>query len=118
MLVINHRHESFENLICSKDLNVPLFIISDFNDQKIQNNKKKTLDSFGLINFINEPTRISTNYFNEINKFRTTETTLDLIIHNGDLIENTRLLDCPFSDHDFVTASLKFPSTKPCLLTV
>ncbi|CAF0791302.1 unnamed protein product [Brachionus calyciflorus] len=49
---------------------------------------------------------------------RTTETTLDLIIHNGDLIESTCVLDCPFSDHDFVTASLKLPSTKPCLLTV
>ncbi|CAF0787720.1 unnamed protein product [Brachionus calyciflorus] len=55
----------------------------------------------------------------EINEYRTTETSLDLIIHNGDLIESTRVLECPFSDHDFVTASLyKLPSTKPCLLTV
>ncbi|RNA16740.1 hypothetical protein BpHYR1_045648, partial [Brachionus plicatilis] len=39
-------------------------------------------------------------------QFRTKSSQLDVILHNGNLIKESRTIECPFSDHSFISAKL------------
>ncbi|CAF1025376.1 unnamed protein product [Brachionus calyciflorus] len=43
---------------------------------------------------------------NKTNKIKTTETLIDLFLHNGDLVDDTKVVECPFSDHCFILCNL------------
>ena len=70
------------------------------------------LSNNSLINFINEPTRIKTKFYQNGSEFKTKSSKLDVILHNKNLISETKVIDCPFSDHSFITGKLKFDTIK------
>jgi hypothetical protein len=39
----------------------------------------------------------------------TTSTLIDVVLHNKNLITTTKVVPCPFSDHDFVVSYLNVP---------
>ncbi|CAF0891632.1 unnamed protein product [Brachionus calyciflorus] len=39
------------------------------------------------------------------------KTQIDLLLHNGDLVSETDVIECPFSDHHFVVAKLDIPKS-------
>ena len=55
-----------------------------------------------LVNHIKEPTRVTT----------TSATLIDVILHNDNLVLNTAVIDCPFSDHSFTAANIVFNSNQ------
>jgi hypothetical protein len=65
-----------------------------------------------LSNYVEEPTRIATIFHEKEKKFTTSETLIDVIIHNNDLINICKVIDCPFSDHRFVLVNLKIEKLK------
>ncbi|RNA41804.1 Sentrin-specific protease, partial [Brachionus plicatilis] len=101
--------EKLDNLIFSLDPNIPLFIIGDLNMDNFFNRDltfNEFLSCHSLINFIIDPTRTKTRYFSHDMQFRTKSSQLDVILHNGNLIKESRTIECPFSDHSFITAKL------------
>ena len=59
-----------------------------------------------MVNYVNKPTRICTRNYKSSNEVRTSETLIDLFLHNSDLVDETNSIECPFSDHNFVIAKL------------
>ncbi|RNA02458.1 RNA-directed DNA polymerase from mobile element jockey-like [Brachionus plicatilis] len=116
-LFIDHLEEFLHSL----SLNEPLFIIGDLNmDYNLTTNSniRKFIDNNELINFVTKPTRISTKYYKKPNVTRRTSIMIDLILHNGDLVEETEVIDCPFSDHHFVVAKLAVKKPSNVLKTI
>lgn len=60
-----------------------------------------------LTNYVINPTRIVTKEKNNIQIH--TETLIDVIIHNDDLVSDCLVIDCPksISDHCFVVTNIK-----------
>ncbi|RNA03789.1 RNA-directed DNA polymerase from mobile element jockey-like [Brachionus plicatilis] len=101
--------DKLDDFIHTLNLSEPLFIFGDLNmnyDPKITSNITYFCTSNDLINFIHKPTRVCSKYYKKTNKTKTTSTLIDLLLHNGNLIEETDVIPCPFSDHNFVVASL------------
>ena len=46
------------------------------------------------------------------NKYITSKTLIDVAIHNGESLINTKVIGCPLSDHHFVIAALESNSPK------
>ncbi|CAF1132148.1 unnamed protein product [Brachionus calyciflorus] len=99
-----------ESILHSLNLNDPLFIVGDLN-MNILNNENSNLNSFlannELMNFIDSPTRTSSKYCSYSKKVINCQTLIDVVIHNGNLIVDSNVIECPFSDHDFVVVQLK-----------
>lgn len=91
------------------DLNEPLFIFGDLN-MNCLNNQNLNITSFiqnnELINFVNEPTRNCTKFFKKSNQTKSTNTLIDIFLHNGNLFDKVTPIECPFSDHCFLVAKL------------
>jgi len=110
--------DKLEDFIHSINLNEPLFMIGDFNmdyNNKINSNIRKFLNHNDLINFVNKPTRISTKYYKKSNTTKRSSTMIDLILHNGNLINCTDVIECPFSDHHFIVAKLDLKKSAVCV---
>ncbi|RNA01855.1 RNA-directed DNA polymerase from transposon BS [Brachionus plicatilis] len=60
-----------------------------------------------LINVIESPTRTCWKYNNGINETNKSETLIDVVLHNGNLVEQAKVVNCPFSDHDFIVVNIK-----------
>ena len=107
--------DELENLLCTIDPNQPIFIIGDLN-MDLKTKKGKNLINFmknnDFSNFVKSYTRIDSKFFQNKNKFITSKSLIDVILHNGNSLINTDTLDCPFSDHRFVIANLKFQQAK------
>jgi hypothetical protein len=43
----------------------------------------------------------------------TSKTIIDVLLHNQDLITNTKVVCCPFSDHRFILANFKIHNKPP-----
>jgi hypothetical protein len=108
--------DALEKYMLSIDLNQPLFIIGDLNLDLLKDkngcysNKngellQQFIDNYNLINFINSPTRSATYKSKKDNSVRITNTLIDVLLHNSNLIDSTVVVDCPFSDHKFILAS-------------
>ena len=89
----------------------------DYND-RLSSNIRQFADHNELINFINKPTRVSHKYYKKSNQLKCSPTLLDLILHNGDLVDETDVIDCPFSDHDFVVGKFNIPKPTSILRTI
>ena len=97
------------------DTSMSLFIIGDLNmDLKSSKGIPLSLfmQDFSLKNFVNQFTRSVKNWNIKKNKFITSRSLIDVILHNGSLISDTKTIDCPFSDHKLVVASLKLNPAK------
>ena len=76
---------------------------------------KKGQTNMNFLNFINgnhlfnsvlEPTRIADRFFQGKNILVHSETLIDVVLHNSDLIKETKVIDCTFSDHNYVVTKL------------
>ncbi|CAF1112143.1 unnamed protein product, partial [Brachionus calyciflorus] len=99
--------DNLEEFIHSLNLSEPLFIIGDLN-MNFNNNQniKDFIDHNDMINFISKPTRICSKFYSKSNTVKQSSTIIDLILHNGNYITETDVMECPFSDHCFVLAKL------------
>ena len=98
--------DNLDNLLHLYNLNDPIFIIGDLNmnlssadNHIINTNFLDFLTSNQLVNYVTKPTR------------SISDSLIDVILHNSNLILNTLVSDCPFSDHKFVTANLSLASS-------
>ena len=66
------------------------------------------LSNNGLVNYVKQPTRIASRYYERYDQHIESNTILDLAIHNMDLIDSTHCVSCPFSDHEFVQININF----------
>ncbi|CAF0807126.1 unnamed protein product [Brachionus calyciflorus] len=86
------------------------FIVGDLNSD--YNNKKHLIKQFvehnDLVKFVSKPTKISTKYNKKSNTTKRSSTLIDILLRNGDLVDSTDTIDCPFSDHHFLIAKLNF----------
>jgi len=65
-------------------------------------------------NFISEPSRVKTRFLKSINEESCSSTLIDVLIHNKDLIIDTRVIGCPFINyHKFIVGSIKLDKQKP-----
>ena len=102
--------DNLDNLLHLYNLNDPIFIIGDLNmnlssadNHIINTNFLDFLTSNQLVNYVTKPTR------------SISDSLIDVILHNSNLILNTLVSDCPFSDHKFVTANLSLASSSNIL---
>ena len=102
--------DHLDSVIKNLNLNNNLFIFGDLNMNWL-NNYGEQLRNFctdnGLSNYVLSPTRTVTT------KCNSSSTLIDVLLHNNNSIEETHVIDFPFSDHCFVLALCKFYSLKP-----
>ena len=100
--------DKLDDFIHTLNLNDPLFIVGDFNMNFDLNNINSNVREFScnnnLVNFVQKPTRIAKKFFKKTNSYKCSTTLIDLLLHNGDLVDQTDVIDCPFSDHHLQTA--------------
>ena len=102
-----------ENLVYNNDINSNnhLFIIGDLN-MDLKSKKGTHLKNFmannNLINYVKTFTRIDKRFIKKKDNYVTPKTLIDVILHNNKQIIKTESSNCPFSDHNFVLAELKF----------
>ena len=111
--------DNLSHFIDTLDSSLPLFIIGDLN-MDLKTNKGFALRNFmlefSLNNHVNEFTRAATSWYNKKSKYVTSKSLIDVILHNGNLINITQTIDCPFSDHKFVVAGLNFAPSKSVIV--
>ena len=89
------------------DPSEPLFIVGDLNMNLLSD------DGNDLTNSVRSPTRIQTNFFKKTNSYKTSKTLIDVVLHNHhNLVKQSIVIDCPFSDHCFVATSLDIAYVK------
>ena len=90
-------------------MSVPLFIISDLNIDLISVKGDKLYNfmaNLNLSNYVNGYTLIASRYYNNSDKFLISKSLIDVVLHNDSLIDKTDIIECPFSDHSFVTLGI------------
>ena len=100
------------------DPSEPLFIVGDLN-MDLFSNKGNDLKDFllnnQLKNHVEQHTRVSRNFYEKKNKYVTSKTLIDVVLHNQNRVVKTEVIGCPFSDHSFVISALDFKPPKPVL---
>ncbi|CAF1057506.1 unnamed protein product [Brachionus calyciflorus] len=95
--------DKLDDFIHTLNLNDPLFIVGDFNMNFDLNNINSNVREFScnnnLVNFVQKPTRVAKKFFKKTNSYKCSSTLIDLFLNNGDLIDQTDVIDCPFSDN-------------------
>ena len=104
--------DQLDNHLQSFNLSDPLFIIGDLNMDLANNDNNNSdfadfLSTNNLKNHINNFTRVATLHHFNTNTTTTSESLIDVILHNSDLITRTIVVDCPFSDHKFIAANIQ-----------
>ncbi|CAF0989180.1 unnamed protein product [Brachionus calyciflorus] len=111
--------DKLDDFIHSLNLDEPLFIIGDLN-MDLSTSGNSNINDFiknnDLINFIQKPTRICTKFYKKTNSTKCSSTLIDLLLHNGDIVAETDVIHCPFSDHQFVVAKLEINKKLPIVL--
>ena len=72
----------------------------------------KFIKDNNLKNEITQPTHSILRYNNETKQSTFSESCIDLLIHNSNLIHSTKIIDCPFSAHKFILANLQIIAEK------
>jgi len=94
------------------DLDENIVIIGDMNMNLLNNTSSMNTN---LINFlidnnlsqrVTEATRICTKYYEKTNQLICSETLIDVVIENQNIIKEVANIMCPFSDHMFVMITL------------
>ena len=66
--------------------------------------------SYGISNNCNAPCANNTNEIcggsNSNSIYETTNSLIDVLLHNQDLVTETKVINCPFSDHSFIAAKI------------
>ena len=70
------------------------------------------LTNHQLNNFITEPTRVRTKFMTNSNSEKNSSTLIDVLVHNKNLVTDTRVIDCPFSDHKFIVGAINIEKPK------
>ena len=94
--------DQLKKILFSINLNEPIFIIDGLN-MNLLNPTCKLFDfinNYGLKNYANEPTRICMRYFKQKNQYMKTKSLIDIVLHNGELIESCQTIDQNLSDHN------------------
>lgn len=60
-------------------------------------NIKEFIRNNYLVNFVEKPTRVCTKFYKNINATRTSSSIIDLFSHNGDLVDGSDVISCPFN---------------------
>jgi hypothetical protein len=110
-----------DTILLSINLDDPLFIIGDLSMDLLSAKGQPLLDFMEeqkIKNFVNEPTRVSSKFFKSSGVNQHSNTLIDVILHNKDLISCTEVVGCPYSDHNFVLAAIKIVSNKPKSQTI
>ena len=96
--------EYLDNILAGINLNDPLFIIGDLNMDLLSsaNLLKDFIADNNFKNFITEPTRVSSRFMKSLNSETSSSTLIDVLIHNNNLMTDTKVIDCPYSDHKFI----------------
>ncbi|CAF1118079.1 unnamed protein product [Brachionus calyciflorus] len=76
------------------------------NSPSIKSNISVFITNNDIVNFVQKPTRVCTKFYKKKNSTKCSSTLIDLFLHNGDLVDETDVFQCPFSDHKFVVAKL------------
>jgi hypothetical protein len=107
------------------DLSLPLLIIGDLNMNLLLNDSgnledheagcdlAEFVENNELTNYVTKPTRTATYKSKTADLMWNTSSLLDVLISNQSFVNEVQVIDCPFSDHKFVAASLQFDSNKP-----
>ena len=106
--------DNLDEYLFSTDLNDSLFIVGDININLLNVNKQdNNLTNFmyglGLKNYVLEPTRSVTKYYQKSKSFKNSSTLIDVFLHNNFFKVSCKTVDCPFSDHKFVIANIDLP---------
>ena len=108
--------DEIETRISSIAQNLPIFIIGDLN-MDLNSSKGDELTSFmknnNFFNFVKNSTRTCTRFYSSTESYQTSESLLDVILHNADFVTKTDTFGCPFSDHDIVACCLNIKPSKP-----
>jgi hypothetical protein len=105
--------DKLDDFIHTLNLDEPLFILGDLNmDVNSNSNIIEFIKNNDVVNFIQKPTRVCSKFYKKINATRHSSTLIDLFLHNGDLVDQTDVINCPFSDHKFVVANLLLKKPK------
>ena len=107
--------EILEDLIYNFNYNDSMLIMGDLNINLFNKDNNKLLNFINnnnMTNYVDKPTRVATIYHENNNTHTTSETLIDVILHNNDLINNCNVIDCPFSDHKFIMVNLKIHKLK------
>ena len=67
------------------------------------------MDDFDYNNHVTEFTRVARKFYKKKNKYITSKTIIDVVLHNRDLVQSTKVVNCPYSDHKFVVTKIKLP---------
>jgi hypothetical protein len=67
------------------------------------------MDDFDYNNHVTEFTRVAKKFYKKKNKYITSKTIIDVVLHNRDLVQSTKVVNCPYSDHKFVVTKIKLP---------
>ena len=109
---LNH----IDNIVNSIDLNDPIFIVGDLNMDLLSphgNSLSDFIKNHILKNYISEPTRVCTRFKKNSNLRSASSTLIDVLLHNKDLVSETKVINCPYSDHKFIVGAIKIDSDKP-----
>ena len=109
--------DELEDILFDIDQSNSLFIIGDLNMDLLSDkgdHLKQFMKGNHLDNFVKEPTRIARRKTaRNGDDYYTTQTLIDVILHNSDRIIDTASIHCPFSDHNFVMAKVAVDKTTP-----
>jgi hypothetical protein len=105
--------DELEELLFGFDLTENLVVIGDLNLDLLPGNENRNLvgflNEYNLENHVRGPTHSTCRYFKELDRIIVSESMIDLVLHNGNLIDNVKCIDCPFSPslsgHKFVVAN-------------
>ena len=104
---------TLDDFLFSINLELPLFIVGDLNMNLLSESNRKLKEFIinnGLVNYVRESTRTVTKFYQNQGQLKTSNTLIDVVLHNGTLIKDCKVHKCSFSDHDFITTKLTIPS--------
>lgn len=104
--------DQLDEQIFTLNSDFPLFIVGDLNmdlGENVNKNLKDFMTSNGLVNFVMSPTRTIKNFYKHNQVYKTSSTLIDLVLHDGTLVKQSKVLDCNLSDHCIVVAKLDIP---------
>jgi hypothetical protein len=97
-----------QDFILTRDMNIPLFIIGDLNMDLANDFKSKYLVQFmnllKLNNYVNVSTRDGKRWNEQAQKYSYSNTILDVILHNKNLVHTVSTIPFYNSDHKTVLA--------------
>ncbi len=107
-----------DSLLFQLNPNEPVLIIGDLN-MDLKSSKGMELKNFiiynNLENKITGYTRICTKFYQKKNEYKTSKSLIDVAITNGDIVNRTKIVGCPFSDHNMILLEL---SIKPSQIKI